>query len=294
MATNDLTRKQAEVRSAHISNVNYKLYLELDKESTNYRGKTVIHFDYNPNNMNELIIDFITETVDSVVLNGNKLENYKKDEFWLYIDSSLLEAGSNQLELGYINKYDNTGSGFHRFVDPEDKEVYIHTDFEPYDAHRLFPCFDQPDLKATYQLDITGPADWEFIHNSDPTSESVNDGIKSISFKETAKFSTYIFALVVGPHQKWEDKYNDIPLRLYCRKSLDQYLDPENLFDITKESFHFLENYFDIPYPYGKYNRNIEDCNHAGSLYLPQHPFARGLLRRLHGLRMVMEFRTKI
>ena len=255
MATNDLTRKQAELRSEHISNVKYKLNLDLDKESTNYRGKTVIHFDYKSNKMDELIIDFITESVDSVILNENKLEYFKKDGFWLYLDSSLLENGSNKLELNYTNKYDNTGSGFHRFVDPEDNEVYIHTDFEPYDAHRLFPCFDQPDLKATYQLNIKGPVDWEFIHNSDPISEGVNGNQKWISFKETAKFSTYIFALVVGPHVKWEDKYNNIPLRLYCRKSLAQHLDPENLFDITKESFEFLESYFDIPYPYGKYDQ---------------------------------------
>jgi len=255
MATNDLTRKQAELRSEHISNVKYKLNLDLDKESTNYRGKTVIHFDYKSSKMDELIIDFITESVDSVILNGNKLEYFKKDGFWLYLDSSLLENGSNKLELNYTNKYDNTGSGFHRFVDPEDNEVYIHTDFEPYDAHRLFPCFDQPDLKATYQLDITGPTDWEFIHNSDIETEQINNGNKAISFKETAKFSTYIFALVVGPHKKWEDKYNDIPLRLYCRKSLAKHLDSENLFDITKESFEYLESYFDIPYPYGKYDQ---------------------------------------
>jgi len=255
MATNDLTRKQAELRSEHISNVKYNINLELDKNSDNYIGKTIIHFTYNSNKLNELIIDFITEKIESVYLNDKKLENFKKDEFWLYINSSNLVNGVNLLEIIYTNKYDNTGSGFHRFVDPEDNEIYIHTDFEPYDAHRLFPCFDQPDLKATYQLDISGPKDWEYIHNSDPISESVNDKNKSIQFKETAKFSTYIFALVVGPHQKWEDKYNDIPLRLYCRKSLAKDLDSDNLFEITKESFTFLENYFDIPYPYGKYDQ---------------------------------------
>ena len=70
-----------------------------------------------------------------------------------------------------------------------------------------------------------------------------SNDIKTVTFKETAVFSTYIFAVVVGPHAKWEDKYKDIPLRLYCRKSLAKHLDPENLFDITKESFQFLEYY---------------------------------------------------
>ncbi|MAJ45158.1 MAG: aminopeptidase N [Candidatus Marinimicrobia bacterium] len=255
MASNDLKKTQAELRSKHISNVKYKLNLSLNKTSNNYNGRTIIFFDYKPNDLNILIVDFITESVDSVILNGIKLDNYKKNEFWLFINTSCLTSGLNQLEIHYTNKYDNTGSGFHKFIDPKDGEIYIHTDFEPYDAHRLFPCFDQPDLKATYQLDISGPKDWEFIHNSDPISEFTNEDIKSLSFKETAKFSTYIFALVVGPHQKWEDKYNNIPLRLYCRKSLAHHLDPGNLFEITKESFYFLENYFDIPYPYGKYDQ---------------------------------------
>ncbi len=255
MATNDLTKIQAELRSTHISDLKYSIKLILEKESTQYKGNTNIFFNYKKGKMNELIIDFITDTVHKVILNDIALTDFRKDEFWLYINSNQLIEGNNKIEIEYTSNYDNTGSGFHRFIDPEDNEIYIHTDFEPYDAHRLFPCFDQPDLKATYQLNITGPKDWEFIHNSDAISASELENEKSVIFKETAKFSTYIFALVVGPHQKWEDKYNDIPLRLYCRKSLAKHLDPENLFDITKESFQFLEEYFDIPYPYGKYDQ---------------------------------------
>ncbi len=255
MATNDLTKIQAELRSTHISDVKYSIKLILEKESIQYKGNTKIFFNFKKGKMNELIVDFITDTVHSVLLNDIALTDFRKDEYWLYINSNQLIDGNNKIEIEYTSNYDNTGSGFHRFIDPEDNEIYIHTDFEPYDAHRLFPCFDQPDLKATYQLDITGPKDWEFIHNSDAITTRELDNEKSVIFKETAKFSTYIFALVVGPHQKWEDKYNDIPLRLYCRKSLAKHLDPENLFDITKESFQFLEEYFDIPYPYGKYDQ---------------------------------------
>ena len=167
MTTNDLTQKQAELRSAYISEVKYKLNLELDRDLTQYNGNTSITFNYVDGKINELIIDFISETVKKIILNGKSINDFKKDEFWLYINTNLLITGQNLLEIEYTNNYDNTGSGFHRFIDPEDNEVYIHTDFEPYDAHRLFPCFDQPDLKATYQLNITGPKDWEFIHNSD-------------------------------------------------------------------------------------------------------------------------------
>ena len=175
----------------------------------------------------------------------------------LYIPTSILNDGSNIIDISYINNYDKTGSGFHKFKDPEDEEIYIHTDFEPYDAHRLFPCFDQPDLKATYQLTVTGPSDWEYIHNTEMITNKISENVKTIVFSQTALFSTYIFALVVGPHKKWVDQYKNIPLRIYCRKSLAKYLDPKNLFDITKESFQFLEDYFDIPYPYLKIKQNV-------------------------------------
>ena len=258
MASNDLTQKQAEQRSAHISNVSYSIKLHLEKAETCYTGETTLSFDYTPGNMEELMVDFITKEVTSVSINGKVISDYRKDEYWLYITVSSLNKGMNKIDIAYQNDYDKTGSGFHRFVDPEDGEVYIHTDFEPYDAHRLFPCFDQPDLKATYQLTVTGPTDWEFIHNSDlipGKSRMISETMKTAVFKKTALFSTYIFALVVGPHKKWEDRYHNIPLRLYCRKSLEKYLDPKNLFAITKESFDFLEKYFDIPYPYGKYDQ---------------------------------------
>ncbi len=64
------------------------------------------------------------------------------------------------VEVDYRNRYDLTGNGFHRFIDPEDATEYVYSNFQPFDAHRLFPCFDQPDIKATYQVTVDAPADW--------------------------------------------------------------------------------------------------------------------------------------
>ena len=255
MITNDLTKEQAETRKDQIENIKYQITLYLNKTDLEYEGNTIINFNYKNTTNGTLRIDFITTNIKSLKVNGHLISNYKKYDYWIYIPVSELNIGPNNIQIDYINKYDNTGSGFHRFVDSEDNEVYIHSDFEPYDAHRLFPCFDQPDLKAKYKLTVTGPKDWQFIHNTEIQTESIDGNFKTMIFKNTELFSTYIFALVVGPHKVWEDSYNNIPLKIYCRKSLAKHLDPKNLFEMTKESFQFLENYFDIPYPYKKYDQ---------------------------------------
>ena len=166
MATNDLTRKQAETRKQQISNVKYHVNLSLNKTDLDYKAKTTIYFDFNDMGQDSLMIDFITKEIALLSVNGKEVSDYNKDDYWLYIPSSMLTSGSNEITIHYTNTYNNTGSGFHRFVDSEDSEVYIHSDFEPYDAHRLFPCFDQPDLKATYKLTVIGPKDWAVIHKT--------------------------------------------------------------------------------------------------------------------------------
>ena len=255
MSDNNLKIEEAIKRKEQISDVHYNLNIVIDKASKTYNGETLIKFNFRGKNDDELQIDFITKNINSIKLNNQEITNYKTDDFLITIPTRILKNSSNTITLNYTNEYNKTGSGFHRFIDPEDSEIYIHTDFEPFDAHRLFPCFDQPDLKATYKLSVKGPKDWQYIHNTDSISESINGELKTTNFNKTALFSTYIFALVIGPHKVWNDQYNNIPLKIYCRKSLAKYIDADNLFNITKESFHFLEEYFRIPYPYKKYDQ---------------------------------------
>src|SRR5436190_494106 len=90
-----------------------------------------------------------------------------------------------QYQLGV----DHTGDGFHQFKDPEDGEEYLYTNFEPYEAHRLFPCFDQPDIKATYELTVTAPPEWEIIANARQATEATaSDGRRRHKFERTKPF----------------------------------------------------------------------------------------------------------
>jgi aminopeptidase N len=150
--------------------------------------------------------------------------------------------------------YNRTGTGFHRFVDPVDQNVYAYTQFEPFDAHRVFPCFDQPDVKGTFLFDVAVPNDWIVVGNMKPSRTETDGGSRWI-FERTPVMSTYLGALCVGPFHEVHDKHNTIDLGWYCRQSLAQYLDSDELFDITKRGFDFFAEQFDYPYMLDTYDQ---------------------------------------
>ncbi|RHX80645.1 aminopeptidase N [Leptospira yasudae] len=276
-APNILTQTEALERASLVNQVSYEIRLDLKAGSSTYQGETKILFFYTGKGKGKLKVDFVTKKIEVFLLNGKDFSGYTKTDSSLDLPGDSLNQGKNEIKIKYVNDYNHSGSGFHQFKDPSDNSEYLHTDFEPFEAHRLFPCFDQPDLKATYELSLVGPKEWKYVHNTLPLKEEVQKERISIRFQKTALFSTYLFALIAGPYEVWEDKYKNIPLRILCRKSLSKYLDAENLFAITKESFAFLESYFDLPYPYGKYDQifvpefNMGAMENVGAVTFSEH-----------------------
>ena len=168
--------------------------------------------------------------------------------------------------INYSHPYATDGSGLHRFVDPENGEIYLYTDFEPYDANRLFPHFDQPDLKASYSLEVSAPQDWQIISATRESSIKQVEDKNYWTFPVSAVFSSYIFSLHAGNYAVWEDQFEDIPLRLLARQSLAQYVKTDEWFTPTKQSFAFFNDYFDIRYPFGKYDQIIVPDFNAGAM----------------------------
>ena len=108
MATNDLTRKQAEARKKQISNVKYHINLSLNKTDLDYKAKTTIYFYFNDIGQDSLMIDFTTKEINSLLVNGKEISDYNKDDYWLYIPSSMLTPGPNKIAISYTNTYNNT------------------------------------------------------------------------------------------------------------------------------------------------------------------------------------------
>ena len=265
VASESLYADYAEMRAKQVSNVDYELNVNLDSKSKDFSGVTTIHFDLVENNQNDLTIDFDSGTVNKVKVNGSEI-NVSYEKWFITVPASALQPGKNSIEIDYQRPYSTDGSGLHRFEDPENGEVYLYTDFQPYNANKLFPHFDQPDLKASYTLTVNAPKQWKIISSTRENKIEEKGDFNTWYFPASAKFSSYVFAMHAGNFTVWEDTYQDVPLRLFARQSMAKYVKTEEWFPPTKQAFAFFNDYFDIKYPFVKYDQVIVPDYNAGAI----------------------------
>ena len=268
MPGENLTQKEAQQRAATVSTHSYLVELDVTTSEKNFQSRTTIHFSATEGA--ETFIDAQTESVQSISLNGENLDP-KTHSDNTRISLPNLKA-KNVLVIEATGIYSNSGEGLHRFVDPVDNEVYLYTQFEVPDSRRMFPVFEQPDLKATFEFKITAPSNWEVISNSPLANKVSLEGDKArFEFPPTPRISSYITALIAGPYKLWTDSLvsadgRTIPLGVYCRGSLAEFMDAHYVFEKTKAGFEFFEKLFDFPYPFEKYDQLwVPDFN-AGAM----------------------------
>ncbi|MFE6662764.1 aminopeptidase N [Streptomyces sp. NPDC057697] len=266
MPGTNLTREEAQERARLLTVDAYEIDLDLSgaQEGGTYRSVTTVRFDSAEAGA-ETFIDLIAPAVHEVELNGRAL-----DVAAVFRDSRIalphLAAGSNELKVVADCAYTNTGEGLHRFVDPVDQQAYLYTQFEVPDARRVFASFEQPDLKATFRFTVKAPTGWTVISNS-PTPEPRDD---VWSFEPTPRISSYITALIVGPyhsvHSSYEKDGQSVPLGIYCRPSLAEFLDADAIFDVTRQGFDWFQEKFDYDYPFAKYDQLFVPEFNAGAM----------------------------
>jgi aminopeptidase N len=251
-----LTETEATARVARVSHVSYDISLVLARGVETFRGDCTLSFRHH-GPADPLFIDFRGRTIERLEVNGRLVEP-RRDGERIVLDAELL-APSMTVRVAYENAFDHTGDGFHRFVDPEDGAEYLYTNFQPFAAHRVFPCFDQPDLKATYRLTVDVPADWGVV-TSDPVDavEDLGEGRTRHRFPATRPFSTYLLSLVAGPFfSVHRTRPDGVTLGLFCRRSMERHLRPDadELFDLTDQGFDFFIDLFGQAYPFRKYDQ---------------------------------------
>ena len=266
-----LSRQDALARFKQISRVSYTLWFGLDEESKDFQGRAILLFDLKlkaKDVSDTLQIDLEEGTLNSLKINGKVLTDFASrfDGHHITLKLKELQPTGNRVEIAYTHPYATDGSGLHRFVDPADGKVYLYSNFEPYRAHKMFPCFDQPDLKASYTLTVEAPESWQVVSNTLEHDTTKVDGHKSWSFPPSALFSTYLFALHAGPYAVWKSDAHGIPIRLFSRKSLAKYVDHEEWFEVTRNGLDFYNLQFGIPYPFIKYDQIIVPDFNAGAM----------------------------
>lgn len=281
MPGTNLTRDEAATRASLLDVTSYSIDLDLTTGDTTFGSTTTIVFGCREPGA-ETFADLVDATIHEITLNGESVD------VSAYADSRIALSGlqaENTLVVKADCTYSHTGEGLHHFVDPADDRVYLYSQFEVPDARRVYTTFEQPDLKGTYAFTVTTPAGWVVASNAaTPTAEEV-DGNLVWRFPETQRMSTYITALVAGEYHSvsktYQGAHGEIPMGLFCRQSLVEHLDAEELWKVTEQGFAFFEEAFGYPYPFGKYDQlfvpeyNMGAMENAGCVtfrdeYLPR------------------------
>ncbi|MFE6195426.1 aminopeptidase N [Streptomyces sp. NPDC057838] len=278
MPGENLSRDEARERAALLRVDGYEVSLDLrsavgedsgDGPRT-FRSVTTVRFRCNEPGASSFA-DLIAPSVTSVSLNGRDLDPGE------VFDGSRITledlAADNELVVDAQCAYSRTGEGLHRFVDPEDGEVYLYTQYEPADSRRVFAAFEQPDLKAPFRFEVRAPEGWTVWSNG---AGERSDGVWR--FAETKPISTYITCVVAGPYHYVTDTYErvfedgtrlEIPLGAMCRKGLAPHFDADDVFLVTKQGLDFFHDHFDYPYPFGKYDQAFVPEYNLGAMENP-------------------------
>ena len=269
MPGENLTHAEAQTRSQLITLTGYEIDIDLRDVATSPTFRTTTVVTFLGKSGASSFIDAIAKKVHRVVLNGMSLTPAE-----VFADSRILLPtlqDENILEIEADFAYTNSGEGLHRFVDPVDGEIYLYSQFEVPDSRRVFAVFEQPDLKGTFQFTIHAPANWQVVSNQPTPEPEVAPGGATWRFGPTPPISSYITALIAGPYQVVRDELvnsvgKTIPLGVFCRASLAEYLDANYILDITKKGFTYFETRFAIPYPFDKYDQLFVPEFNAGAM----------------------------
>ncbi|WKX08282.1 aminopeptidase N [Streptomyces sp. NL15-2K] len=247
-----LTRDEAQTRAKLLDVHRYTIDLDLTRGDETFDSRTVIRFTVRADqDATDTFVEVKPAELRSVTLDGQPLDPETLDENRLPLKN--LTPGEHELRVDAAMRYSRTGEGMHRFTDPTDGETYLYTQLAMDDCKRVFPAFDQPDLKAVFDLTVKAPEGWTVLANS--ITEHTGDGLWKAA--PTPRISTYLVAVTAGPWHSVRTEHRGLPFGLHCRRSLAPHLDADTdeLFEITKRCYDRYHEKFEEPYPFDSYDQ---------------------------------------
>lgn len=237
----------ARQRKASVSDIVYRLSVHIDSlPGVNPNGTIEITFDYKPDNQ-PLQLDFAGEKVSRLTVNGRDIAAPVWQSGHIVIAPKFLVAGYNTIGIEFIS----ANRALNRNPD------YMYTLFVPNRAHSVFPCFDQPDRKASYHLTLTVPGQWKAVSNSPVVSsvENAASHTRTIQFSPTEPLSTYLFAFAAGKFDYRQHTRDGRTIGAYYRETEpDRLAQLDDIFSQVESSLKQLEDYTGIAYPFAKYD----------------------------------------
>ncbi|MET9389230.1 aminopeptidase N [Streptomyces sp. NPDC006624] len=258
-----LTRDEAQTRAQLIDVHRYAIELDLTGGDETFDSRTLIRFGARTDG--DTFVEVKPAELRSVTLDGQPLDPDTLDGNRLPLTH--LTAGEHELRVHARMRYSRTGEGMHRFTDPTDGETYVYTQLFLDDVQRVFAAFDQPDLKAVFELSVKAPAGWTVLANG--ITEHTGDGLWKAA--ETPLIPTYLVAVAAGPWHSVRTEHRGLPFGLHCRRSLAPHLDAdaEELLDIMRACFDRYHEKFDEPYPFDSYDQAFVPEFNAGAMENP-------------------------
>lgn len=258
-----LTRDEAQTRAQLLDVHRYTIELDLTTGDTTFDSRTVIRFTTRADA--DTFVEIKPAELRSVTLDGHPLDPETLDDNRLPLKN--LTAGEHELRVDAAMHYSRTGEGMHRFTDPTDGESYVYTQLAMDDCKLVFPAFDQPDLKAVFDLSVTAPEGWTVLANG--ITEHLGAGRWQTA--TTPPISTYLVAVAAGPWHSVRTEHRGLPFGLHCRRSLAPHLDvdTDELFQVTRQCFDRFHEKFDEPYPFDSYDQAFVPEFNAGAMENP-------------------------
>ncbi|MFE7571115.1 aminopeptidase N [Streptomyces sp. NPDC057539] len=258
-----LTRDEAQTRAQFLDVHRYTIALDLTTGEDTFDSRTVITFTALA--AGDTFVELKPDTLRSVTLDGRPLDPAALVGNRLPLTG--LTAGEHELRVDAAMRYSRTGEGMHRFTDPADGETYVYTQLFMDDVQRVFAAFDQPDLKAVFELTVTAPDDWTVLGNGVATR--TEGGHWTVA--ATPLISTYLVAIAAGPWHSVRTEHAGLPFGIHCRRSLAPYLDADadEILDITRACYDRYHAKFTEPYPFDSYDQAFVPEFNAGAMENP-------------------------
>ncbi|MET9608968.1 aminopeptidase N [Streptomyces sp. NPDC006512] len=263
-----LTRNEAQLRAELLDVHHYAVTLDLTTGDDTFDSTTVIRFSARA--AGDTFVELKPDELRSATLDGRPLDPATLTGNRLPLTG--LTTGPHELRADTRMRYSRTGEGLHRFTDPADGETYVYSQMFLDDVQRVFPAFDQPDLKAVFEFTVTAPAHWTVLANGITTRTGHReDDTATWTSAPTPVISTYLAAVAAGPWHSITTEHAGLPFGIHCRKSLAPHLDADaaEILSVTTDCYDRYHEKFAEPYPFDSYDQAFVPEFNAGAMENP-------------------------